>query len=91
MVYGVRQIAYLYNARSDSGRPLAAIQIYDPVTNRTAPPAMLPIGGTVEGIRILSFDEEKLVVLDARGRRYQIAFGKSARVSSAPQIVEVRQ
>ncbi|MDX9981286.1 MAG: hypothetical protein RBU25_14765 [Lentisphaeria bacterium] len=91
MVYGVRQIAYLYNARGDSGRPLAAIQVHDPVTNRTAPPAMLPIGGATEGIRIVNFDEEKLVVLDARGKRHQIPFGKSARVSSAPQLVEVRQ
>lgn len=91
MAYGVRQIAYLYNARSDSGRPLAAIQVHDPATNRTAQPAMLPIGYMFEGIRIVSFDEEKLVVLDARGRRHQIPFGKFAQVSSAPQPVEVRQ
>jgi len=90
LVYGVRQIAYLYNARSETGRPLAAIQVHDPATNRTAPPAMLPIGAATEGIRIVSFDEEKLVVLDARGRRHQIGFGKFARVSSAPQVVEVR-
>ncbi len=90
-VYGVRFITYLYNTRGASGRPVAAIQLADPVTNQTAPPAMLPIGGAADGIRIVSFDEQNLIVLDARGKRHQIAFGKSARVSSAPQIVEIRQ
>lgn len=90
VVHGVRQIAYLYNTRGASGRPLAAIQVHNPATNETSPPAMLPIGGVVDGIRIVSFDEEKLVVQDGRGRRHQISFGRSARVSSAPQIIEVR-
>lgn len=90
-VYGVRFVTYLYNTRGASGRPVAAIQLTDPVTNQTAPPAMLPIGGSADGIRIVSFDEQNLVVLDARGRKHQIAFGKSVRVSSAPQIVEIRQ
>ena len=50
-----------------------------------------PIGGATEGIRIVNFDDEKLVILDARGKRHQIPFGKFAQVSSAPQLVEVRQ
>jgi len=90
-VYGVRYITYLYNTPAASGRPMAAVQLADPATNQTAAPAMLPIGGMADGIRIVSFDEQNLVVLDARGKRHRIAFGKSARVSSAPHIVEIRQ
>lgn len=90
-VYGVRYVTYLYNTPGASGRPMAAIQLHDPATNQTAAPAMLPIGGVADGIRIVSFDEQNLIVLDARGKRHQIAFGKSARVTSAPHIVEIRQ
>jgi outer membrane biosynthesis protein TonB len=89
LVYGVRFMTYLYSARNASGKPVATVQLVNPVTRQRDVPAMVPIGGAIEGIRILSFDEQNLTVQDARGKRCRIPFGKSARLSSAPRVVEV--
>jgi outer membrane biosynthesis protein TonB len=89
LVYGVRFMTYLYSSRNASGKPVATVQLANPVTRQRDLPATVPIGGAILGIRILSFNEQTLTVQDARGKRHRIPFGKGVRLSSSPRVVEV--
>jgi hypothetical protein len=89
LVYGTRVLTYLYNSRDAAGKPVVTVQLADPATRQVGIPAVIPIGGAIQGIRVASFDERNLVVLDARGRKHIVPFGKSRTMSSAPRVVEV--
>ena len=88
-VYGDRDVKYVFSGRSESGRPAATIQLRDPHTGQTAPLAVVPVGGMIDGIRVLAVDQASLTVLDARGTRHRISFGQAARVKSSPRVVEI--
>ena len=88
-VYGVRLVTYLFSAQGALGKPVATIQLRNPATGRTAAPAMVPVGGTVDGIRVISFNEGALTLMDASGRRHRIRFGETGKAYSTPRIVEV--
>ena len=88
-VYGVRLVTYLFSAQGALGKPVATIQLRNPANGKTAAPAMVPVGGRIDGIRVISFNETALTIMDASGRRHRVPFGETGKAYSTPRIVEV--
>jgi outer membrane biosynthesis protein TonB len=79
--YGERVITYVYNTTNQAGKPVAFVQIGNPATRR-ARPHSLAVGDQVDGIRIHSFTDKALYVIDAAGRKQTIPFGEQRRIVS---------
>jgi hypothetical protein len=79
---GVCDVRYVFNSVNRSGRPVALIELRDPGRPGAAPVARnVSAGEAVFGLRVQSFTDEALVLVDAAGRRHSVAFGGSRRVS----------
>ena len=82
--YRFEQVKYLFLNPNQSGKQVAIAQFIDPVTKL---PRMesLSAGDKIHGIRVHSFTEQALNLIDARGRKHRIPFGEGARVAAAVQ------
>lgn len=77
-----RDLRYVFRATNRSGKPVAMIELADPGRpGATRMARTVAVGDTVLGLRIQSFDDETLTLVDAGGRKHSVAFGGTRRVS----------
>jgi hypothetical protein len=82
--YRYEVVKYLFLNPNQSGKQVAIAQFIDPVTKL---PRMesLSAGDKIHGMRVHSFTEQALNLIDARGRKHSIPFGEGRKVAAAIQ------
>lgn len=79
---GVCDLRYAFSSVNRSGRPVALLELQDPARPGSAPVARsVSAGDVVFGLRVQSFTDEALILVDAAGRRHSVAFGGVRRVA----------
>jgi hypothetical protein len=79
---GVCEVKYVFSTTNRSGRPVALIELQDPTRPGAAPLARnVSAGDLAYGLRIQSFTDQALTLVDAAGRRQTVSFGGTRRVS----------
>jgi hypothetical protein len=75
-------LRYAFSTVNRSGRPVALIELQDVARPGTAPVARnVSAGDVVFGLRVQSFSDDALVLVDAGGRRHSVPFGGTRRVA----------
>ncbi|MCK5803852.1 MAG: hypothetical protein KAI66_13510 [Lentisphaeria bacterium] len=82
--YRYAEVKYLFLNPNQSGKQVAIAQFIDPVTKQ---PRMesLSAGDKIHGIRVHSFTEQALNLIDARGRKHRILYGEAGKVAATAQ------
>jgi hypothetical protein len=79
---GAAEVTYVFSTTNRSGRPVALIEVRDPARpGATALARSVSAGDQVCGLRIHSFTDRALTLLDAAGRRQTVDFGGARRVT----------
>jgi|GEM_PF-1701410 len=79
---GVCDLRYVFSSVNRSGRPVALVELQDPAHPGGAPVARnVSAGDVVLGLRIQSFSDDALQLVDAAGRKHSVAFGGTRRVA----------
>jgi hypothetical protein len=77
------EVKYVFSTTNRSGRPVALIELQDPAQPGAAPLARnVSAGDQACGLRIQSFSDEALILVDAAGRRQSVSFGGTRRVTA---------
>lgn len=74
-----RQIRYVYSSVTKAGSRVALLQVTDPENKRTLP-CTLAVGQQVDGIKVIGFEDDAVIMVDARGHEQRIPFGGSRKL-----------